>query len=117
MSQEDQKAIEPLRRAAALVEDGELNVRLAQSHQNLAQWDECVEAGREALEKGDLRRDDQANMILGACLFELKEYNSARIAFQLAAEDDRSSSAAASWITYVDSEQSRDEQLAAALAR
>ena len=117
LSQEDQKAIEPLRRAAALVEDGELNVRLAQSHQNLAQWDECVEAGREALEKGDLRRDDQANMILGACLFELKEYNSARIAFQLAAEDDRSSSAAASWITYVDSEQSRDEQLAAALAR
>ena len=117
LSQEDQKAIEPLRRAAALVEDGELNVRLAQSHQNLAQWDECGEAGREALEKGDLRRDDQANMILGACLFELKEYNSARIAFQLAAEDDRSSSAAASWITYVDSEQSRDEQLAAALAR
>ena len=117
LSQEDQKAIEPLRRAAALVEDGELNVRLAQSHQNLAQWDECVEAGREALEKGDLRRDDQANMILGACLFELKEYNSAPIAFQLAAEDDRSTSAAASWITYVDSEQSRDEQLAAALAR
>ena len=117
LSQEDQKAIEPLRRAAALVEDGELNVRLAQSHQNLAQWDECVEAAREALQKGDLRRDDQANMILGACLFELKEYNPARVAFQLAAEDDRSSSAAASWITYVDSEQSRDEQLAAALAR
>ena len=117
LSQEDQKAIEPLRRAAALVEDGELNVRLAQSHQNLAQWDECVEAAREALQKGDLRRDDQANMILGACLFELKEYNPARVAFQLAAEDDRSSSAAASWITYVNSEQSRDEQLAAALAR
>jgi len=117
LSQEDQKAIEPLRRAAALVEDGELNVRLAQSHQNLAQWDECVEAAREAIQKGDLRRDDQANMILGACLFELKEYNPARVAFQLAAEDDRSSSAAASWITYVNSEQSRDEQLAAALAR
>ena len=117
LAQEDQKAIEPLRRAAALTEDGELDVRLAQSHQNLQQWDECVEAAREGLQKGDLRRDDQANMILGACLFELKEYGPARTAFNAASEDTRSRSGAASWITYVDSEESREQQLAAALAR
>ena len=117
LSQEDEKAIPALTRAAGLADDGELDVRLAQSHQNLAQWDECVEAAREALRKGELRRDDQANMIMGACLFELKEYGAARTAFNAAAEDSRSETNARSWIQYVDTEEDRDEQLAAALNR
>ena len=117
LSQEDEKAIPALTRAAGLADDGELDVRLAQSYQNLTQWENCVESAREALRKGDLRRDDQTNMIMGACLFELKEYGPARTAFNAAAEDSRSQTSARSWIQYVDSEEDRDEQLAAALNR
>ena len=117
LSQEDEKAIPALTRAAGLADDGELDVRLAQSYQNLTQWENCVESAREALRKGDLRRDDQTNMIMGACLFELKEYGPARTAFNAAAEDSRSQTGARSWIQYVDSEEDRDEQLAAALNR
>ena len=117
LAQEDEKAIEPLTRAAGLSDNGELNVRLAQSYQNLTQWDECVDAAREGLQKGELRREDQANMILGACLFELKEYGAARTAFNTAAEDTRSRTGARSWIQYVDAEEDREQQLAAALGR
>jgi len=117
LSQEDEKAIPALTRAAGLADTGELDVRLAQSYQNLTQWENCVESARESLRKGDLRRDDQANMIMGACLFELKEYGAARTAFNAAAEDSRSQTGARSWIQYVDSEEDRDEQLAAALNR
>ena len=116
-AQDDPQAVPALTRAAGLAEDGTLDVSLAQSYQNLYEWESCVDSAREGISKGDLRREDQAYMILGACLFEQKEYTSARNAFEEAAEDERSRSNARSWIQYVNSEQARDEELAAALAR
>ena len=117
LAQDDPQAVPALTRAAGLAEDGTLDVSLAQSYQNLYEWESCVDAAREGIRKGDLRREDQAYMILGACLFEQKEYTAARNAFEEAAEDERSRGNARSWIQYVNSEQSRDEELAAALAR
>jgi tetratricopeptide (TPR) repeat protein len=117
LAQDDPQAVPALTRAAGLAEDGTLDVSLAQSYQNLYEWESCVDAAREGIRKGDLRREDQAYMILGACLFEQKEYTAARNAFEEAAEDERSRGNARSWIQYVDSEQARDEELAAALAR
>jgi tetratricopeptide (TPR) repeat protein len=117
LAQEDELAIPAMIRAADLTESGEVDLRLAQSYQNLARYDECVTSAREALRKGDLRREDQANLILGACLFELKEYGQARTAFELAADDNRSASNARSWIDYVTREEDRERQLQAALNR
>ena len=117
LAQEDLKAIPALTRAAGLAEDGTIDINLAQSYQNLYEWDSCVDSARDGIQKGDLRREDQAYMILGACLFELKEYTAARNAFEEATEDDRSRSNARSWIQYVNSEETRDRELAAALAR
>ena len=117
LAQEDELAIPAMIRAADLTDNGEVNLRLAQSYQNLAQYEECVDAARESLRKGDLRREDQANLILGACLFELKEYGEARTAFQRAAEDNRSAQNARSWIEYVNVEEDRERQLQAALNR
>ena len=117
LAQDDPQAVPALTRAAGLAEDGTLDVSLAQSYQNLYEWGSCVDAAREGIRKGDLRREDQAYMILGACLFEQKEYTAARNAFEEAAEDERSRNNARSWIQYVNSEQARDEELAAALAR
>ena len=117
LAQEDLKAVPALTRAAGMAEDGTLNVNLAQSYQNLYEWEDCVEAARDGIRKGDLRREDQAYMILGACLFELKEYSAARTAFEDASEDERSRGNARSWVQYVNAEESRDRELAAALAR
>ena len=117
LAQEDEEAIPALSRAAGLADDGVLDVRLAQSHQNLAQWQDCVDAARSGMRKGDLRRPDQANMILGACLFELGEFNEARTAFEVAEKDSRSRTGARSWIQYVNAEEDRERQLEQALRR
>lgn len=117
LAQEDLKAIPALTKAASLSDDGNLNLLLAQSYQNLAKWDDCVGAARDALDKGKLRREDQANMILGGCLFELKRYDQARNAFKSASTDQRSRAGAENWLKYIDAEQDRERQLANAMRR
>jgi tetratricopeptide (TPR) repeat protein len=117
LAQEDEQAIPAMVHAASLVDNGEIDLRLAQSYQNLAQYEECVDSARTAIQKGELRREDQANMILGACLFELKEYGPARTAFEAARRDNRSQQNANAWIEYVNIEEDRERQLAAALGR
>lgn len=108
-AREDQKAIPPLRLAAETAKDGELYVRLAQAYINLEQWKEAAAAANEALRLGGLKRDDQANIMLGMALFNQKLLEQARVAFQRAQKDRRSARAANQWIQYVDSEVKRRE--------
>lgn len=117
LAQDDRRAVPALTRAASLSDDGMLDVMLAQSHQNLGQWQECVDTAESGIGKGGLRRADQAQMILGGCLFELKEYGAARRAFQAAARDDRSRQSADAWLSYIEAEEDREQQLAAAMRR
>jgi tetratricopeptide (TPR) repeat protein len=118
LAQDDRRAIPAMARAASMnTAEGTLDVMLAQSHQNLGQWEECVEAARMGLDKGNLRRTDQAQMILGGCLFELKQYQQARTAFQEAGSDPRSRDSSQAWLSYIESEEDRERQLEAALRR
>lgn len=103
-AREDQKSIPPLERAAKISEDGELYIRLAQSHINLEQWKEAATAARQGIKAGGLKRSDQANIMLGMALFNQKLLEQARTAFQAASRDKRSARAAGQWINYVDSE-------------
>jgi tetratricopeptide (TPR) repeat protein len=108
-AREDKKAIPPLREAAAMSDDGELYVRLAQSHINLEQWKDAQASVEKGLTMGGLKRDDQANIMLGMALFNQKLLERARVAFQRAQGDSRSKRAAGQWIAYVDSEIKRRE--------
>ena len=117
LAQEDELALPALVRASSLAEDGNLDHRLAQSYANLARWDECVDSAREALRRGGLNREDQANLLLGNCLVELKEYSEARSAFEAAARDERSRSGARQWLDYVRNEQNREAEIERALRR
>jgi len=103
-AREDQKAIPPLERAAKLTNDGSLYVRLGQAHINLEQWAEASAALQKGLKLGGLKRNDQANIMLGMALFNQKRLEQARRAFTKAASDNRSKRAATQWIAYVDSE-------------
>lgn len=114
-AREDAKAIPPLERAAALSGDGELYVRLAQSHINLEQWSEAAEAVQKGLNKGGVKRIDTANIMLGMAMFNQRKLDAARKAFVQASRDKRSAKAARQWITYVDSELSRESTLDQAL--
>jgi tetratricopeptide (TPR) repeat protein len=103
-AREDERAIPPLEQAAKLSEDGELYIRLAQSHINLQNWGKAASAARQGIRVGGLKRSDQANIMLGMALFNEKKFDQARTAFQRAAGDGRSKRAADQWIAYVDSE-------------
>ncbi|MBT8041080.1 MAG: tetratricopeptide repeat protein [Xanthomonadales bacterium] len=103
-AREDEKAIPPLERAAAIAGDGELYIRLTQSHINLENWSEAAAAARRGIEVGGLKRTDQAHIMLGMALFNQKKLEQARGAFQRAGRDNRSARTSSQWINYVDSE-------------
>ena len=111
LAAEDKKAIPALKTAAGLSSDGDLDHRLAQSYLNLSEYEQCIEAARDALRKGGLRRVDSANIVLGMCLFELDRYEDAKKAFRAAAKDDRSKTTANQWLQFINSEQERERQL------
>jgi len=110
-AREDEKAIPPLAGAAALSGDGELFVRLAQSYINLDRWQEASDAVQKGLDKGGVKRNDVANIMLGMALFNQRKLSSARNAFVNAAKDRRSAKVAQQWIAYVDSELRREDTL------
>ena len=111
LAREDRRAIAPLKEAAKLSSDGELDIRLAQSYLNLGEYKSCVSAARQGLKKGDLKRDDISNMILGMCLFESDDLVDAKAAFRKAKQDERSSKGAEQWILFITSEEERIERL------
>jgi len=117
LAQEDERALPALTHASGLASDGELDLRIAQSHANLAQWEDCVEAARTALQRGGLDRSDQANLLLGNCLVELRRYSEATEAFRSASRDERSRTAANQWMRFVENEQARERELDAMLSR
>jgi len=110
-AREDEKAIPPLKQAAAVADTGELYIRLAQSYINLEKWAEAANAAKKGLKMGGLKRTDTANIMYGMALFNQKKLRQARKIFQAAAKDKRSKRAARQWIKYVDSEIRRRDTL------
>lgn len=119
LAQEDEKAIPALQAAAKASSDGELDVRLGNAYLNLGQYENCAEAVRTGLRKGDLKKPENAQISLGMCLYNLKEYQSAIAAFREASKDRGSQRIAAQWISVIESDIERNEQirLAEAAAR
>jgi tetratricopeptide (TPR) repeat protein len=111
LAMEDEKAIPALQQAARLDRDGELYLRLANTHLNLGEYDECVEAAREGLNVGGLKSPDHAQISLGMCLYNLKRYDDAIAAFRAASKNERSRKMANQWIEVIESDIDRDEQI------
>jgi hypothetical protein len=87
LAQEDQMAIIALREAAKLSDDGELDVRLARSLANIADYKSCVDAAQTGIQKGGLKRDDESYITLGMCQFEEDMYEDSKNSFKLATND------------------------------
>jgi len=81
LAQYDEKAIVALREAAKLSDDGELDIRLARSLSNMANYKGCIDAAQTAITKGDLKRLDESYITLGMCQFEEALYDDAKQAF------------------------------------
>ncbi|MDP6673499.1 MAG: tetratricopeptide repeat protein [Gammaproteobacteria bacterium] len=107
MAAEFEKAIEPLKKAAKNSDDGELDVRLANSYLNLSRYEDCIAASRSGLKKGGLKRTAIAQELLGICLFETDKFEDAKKAFKLAAKDKKIKKRTRNWIKFIESEQTR----------
>jgi tetratricopeptide (TPR) repeat protein len=108
-------AVEPLSRAAEMSEDGELSIRLGQVHIERDKWDEAIVAIRQGIRKGDLRREDQAYLVLGSAYFNNDQLSEARQAFTQSRRDRRSRTQSSQWIQFLDGEIDRRRRLAEAM--
>ena len=111
LAQEDEKAIPALQAAAGMEDDGELFVRLGNAYLNLGQYEECEKAVRNGLRKGGLKSPDNAQISLGMCLYNQKDYRDAIKAFREAGKSGRSERIARQWISVIESDIEREEQI------
>ena len=111
LAMDDEKAIPALREAARLDDDPELYIRLGNAYLNMGEYEDCITAVNRGLEMGDLDATDHARISLGMCLYNLKRYNDAIAAFRLAARSERTRRLANQWITVVESDIAREEQI------
>jgi len=111
LAAEDEMAIPALQEAARLSDEGELDLRLGNAYLNLGMYGECVTSIRNGLEKGKIKSPDNAQISLGMCLYNEKEYRNSIAAFREAGKTDRSRRIANQWISVIESDITRNEQI------
>ena len=111
LSMEDERAVPALQEAARLSDDGELDVRLGNTYLNLGQYDKCIDAVQSGLRKGGLKNTDNAQISLGMCLYNKRRYQAAVEAFRDAGRTPRSRKIAQQWISVINAEVERNEQI------
>ena len=111
-AQEVTKSLPMLEAAASKSEEGELYARLGNVYLDVDKNKEAVEALKRGLDRGGVKRPDQARLALGMAYFNLGDVNAARRAFREARKDKRARSYADQWLKYIASEENRLEELA-----
>jgi len=111
-AQEVTKSLPMLEAAASKSEKGELYARLGNVYLDVDKNKEAVEALKRGLDKGGVKRPDQARLALGMAYFNLGDFSAARRAFREARKDKRARSYADQWLKYITSEENRLEELA-----
>ena len=111
LSMEDEKAIPALEEAARLSDEGELDVRLGNALLNTGEYSDCVASVRNGIRKGGLKSPDNAQISLGMCLYNLRQYRASIEAFQTAAKTPRSRRVSNQWINVIRADIRRNEQI------
>ena len=118
LSQETDNAIGALKKSGALDDNGRVYEQLAQLYLDKEDYGACVSAADSALKKGGLRKTQSTHVIRGMCLYNDDKLNSGRASFVRARttsrqdNDSQTERMSAQWITFIDSESNRREQLA-----
>lgn len=111
-AQEARKALPVLARAADSSESGEIDIQLGSTYYQLDEWDKAVASLQKGIKKGDVKKKDNAYMVLGLSLFNLNRFEDAQYAFKEAAKYEDSKAAANQWLDYVAKEVERRNLLA-----
>jgi len=111
-AQEVDWAIPAMEKAASKSDSGDLYARLGSIYLDGEQFDKAIEAINRGLQRGGVKRPDNARLVLGMAYFNTNQYEKARDAFRAAGRDERSKDYARQWIKYMNSEIERQEKLA-----
>lgn len=111
-AQEIQDAIPAMEKAASKSDSGDLYARLGNIYLDADQNKKAIEAINKGLNRGGVKRPDNARLVLGMAYFNTKQYEKARDAFRAAARDERSKKYATQWMAYMNSELERQRKLA-----
>lgn len=111
LAMEDEKSIPALQEAAKLSDDGELDVRLGNAYLNTGDYEGCSKSARAGLRKGRLKSPDNAQISLGMCLYNLREYQDAIKSFEVAARTPRSRKVSNQWINVIRADIDRNKQI------
>ena len=111
LAQEDEKSIPALQQAARLSNDGDLDIRLANAYLNLGRYSDCEAAVNSGIKKGGLKNSDSAYISRGMCQYNLRKYTAAIRSFKVARDTKRSTRISNQWISVIESDIARDEQI------
>lgn len=120
LSQEVDEAIEVFEDAGKLSDDGKIFERLAYLYMEDDSYDQCVTAANSALDKGGLRKRQTVYIVRGMCQFNQDKLTDARSSFVSCRNESRkvgdtnNQRICQQWITFIDREADRLEQLQAA---
>ena len=121
LSQEVDKAIPVFEDAAKLADDGQIYERLANLYLDADKNKQCVTAADRAVSKGGLRKVQTVHLIKGMCLYNQDRLSTARKSFANCRnsardkKDDTNQRVCGQWISFIDNELNRREQLAKAI--
>jgi tetratricopeptide (TPR) repeat protein len=108
-AQESSRRSRPWRRPRQLSDDGDLYARLGNIYLDAEQNEKAIEAINKGLQRGGVKRPDNARLVLGMAYFNTNQYEKARDAFRAAGRDERSKKYARQWIAYMNSEIERHD--------
>ncbi|MEM9621947.1 MAG: hypothetical protein AAF993_09885 [Pseudomonadota bacterium] len=120
LAQEVDKAIPVLEDAAKSADDGRIFDQLSYVYLEADRFNDCVRSANSALNKGGLRKKQSTYFVRGLCLYNNEDLNDARRSMVSCrnearrAEDNLNIRTCSQWITFIDREQDRNAQLAAA---
>ena len=100
-AREYDRSLPPLQRAAELADDGNLYVRLGQVQMQREEWSEATLMLRKALDKGDLKDQGNAVLLLGIALYNDSKAAQARRYFTRARQFEATRAEAERWISHL----------------
>lgn len=104
------RSLEPLAEAAVLAEHGEIYVRLGQLHIRREEWKQAQAHLRKGLDKGGLKDEGSALLLVGITLYSDGQPRAARPWFRRALKYDSSRKQATSWLELLDREEAAAAQ-------
>lgn len=99
-AQTDQKALASLETEAKAAKTGEADVGLGTAYLSYDQYDKAAEALKRGLQKGSVKRPDEAQLLLGAALLKLNQQDDALKAFEAVPDTSKYSRVANLWELY-----------------